>query len=276
MYHRPHKSALALVTIGLVQSVARAEPPRDSPDDQEPSATHEEVDLASDVIDPTASLLQMTLMYEWTIDHHAPEEAGLPEDDAHTLVLRPVIPFRAFGLEQIFRLTVPYALDSAHDVKGLDAVEAFDLVVFEQSWGRWGLGTVARLEPEGALAEETEEEDPFQLGPALGVMASEGPWTFGAFNQNLFSGDVQVSYLQPIIGYGISPVLSVSNGEMQIAWDWSGGEFESIPIGVQVNWVAFPLSQPIRLFANPELNLLDEAGSERWSVTFGLAVLASR
>jgi hypothetical protein len=235
-----------------------------------------EPNLASEVIDPTASLLNVNLLYEWTIDHHAAEEAGLAEDDAHGVMLRPVIPFSAWGATHILRLSIPYELDTASGGAGLGASQIFDLVVIQQSWGRWGVGPVVNLVPEAAHAEDAEGADPFQVGPAIGVVASRGEWTLGALNQNLFSDDVQLSVLQPIVGYELSRSLSVSTGELEIIWDWNAGELEAVPLGAQLNVVVELLSQPLRFSVNPRFNVIDHPGLERWSVIFGATLLVPK
>lgn len=267
---------LVMSTIAVASS-ARALP---SPSEESPSRTQAageeapEPDLASEVIDPTASLLNVYLLYEWTLDHYGAEEAGLAEDDGHVLTFRPVIPFSAWGAINILRLSVPYEIDTASGSEGLGATQIFDLVVVEQSWGRWGVGAVVELAPDAAAG--SEEESPFQLGPALGAVGSLGEWTLGVFNQNLLSEDAQLSLLQPILGYAISPWLSVSIGELEIIWDWEAGELEAMPIGAQLNVVAPVLGQPLRLSVNPQLNLIDEPGLERWSMIFGLALIVPK
>lgn len=255
-----------------ITSNARAAP---APTEQSPSRAQAEREaareraLASEVIDPTASLLNVYLLYEWTLDHYDPEGPEPPEGDSHTLTFRPVIPFPAWGALNILRLSVPYEL-STTDGDGLGSTQLLDLVVVEQSWGRWGAGAVVNLAP----AESAE--GPFQLGPALGIVGTLGEWTLGLLNQNLLGEHAQLSLLQPILGYEILPSLSVSIGELELTWDWEAGKLEALPIGVQLNVVAPVLKQPVRLSVNPQLNLIDEPGVERWSVIFGFALLVPK
>lgn len=225
--------------------------------------------LASEVIDPTASLLNVYLLYEWTFDHYDPEGAEAEEADSHTFTFRPVIPFPAWGSTNLLRLSLPYEL-STSEGDGLGPTQILDLVVVEQSWGRWGAGAVVNLAPAGSA------EGPFQLGPALGAVGTVGDWTLGILNQNLLNEHAQLSLLQPILGYEVLPSLSVSIGELEIVWDWEAGKLEALPIGVQLNVVVPVLKQPARFSANPQLNLIDEPGVERWSVIFGFALLVPR
>ena len=190
-------------------------------------------------------------------------------DDSHAITLRPVIPFPAWGATHILRLSVTYEIETASGASGLGSTQIVDLVVVEQSWGRWGPGVVVNLMPH---ADSDEAADPLQIGPAFAVVSTLKEWTLGVLNQNLFSDDVQLSLLQPIVGYGISPSLSLSIGEPQFTWDWGDGKLVAAPLGVQVNVVVPILGQPLRLSANPQLNPIEDPEAKRWSMIFGVAL----
>jgi hypothetical protein len=227
------------------------------------------LDLASEIIDPTAALLNVSVLYHWSFEHYASEEAGVAVGDSHAITFRPVIPFPAWGATNVLRLSVEYEAESGSGEAGLGATEIVDVVVIEQSWGRWGPGMVVKLVPHTGAEESA---DPLQLGPAFAFVATPGRWTLGVFNQNLFSEDVQSSRLQPVLGYAVAHTLSLSIGEPQLTWDWSVGKLVALPVGVQLNVVVPILGQPLRLSANPELNLIDEPGAEKWSMIFGVAL----
>jgi hypothetical protein len=226
------------------------------------------LDLASEIIDPTASLLNVNVLYHWSFERYASDEAGA-EGDSHAITFRPVIPFPAWGATNVLRLLVEYEVESESGAAGLGAAEIVDVVVVEQSWGRWGPGVVLHLAPP---TDAEESAAPLQLGPAFAVVATLDEWTFGVFNQNLFSEDVQLSRWQPVLGYALSPMLSLSIGEPQITWDWGDGKLVELPVGVQLNIVVPILGQPLRLSVNPELNLIDEPSAQKWSMIFGVAL----
>jgi hypothetical protein len=83
--------------------------------------------------DPTASLMSVQLADWYTARFH-----GLSDEDANTVVLRSAIPFKAGDLNHIFRATVPFITDSPSLDAGLSDMTLFDLIVFNQRWGRWG------------------------------------------------------------------------------------------------------------------------------------------
>jgi hypothetical protein len=55
------------------------------------------------------------------------------DDLSLDLTFRPVIPFTAFGRQNILRLTLPFRV-SGRGNEGLGAVSIFDLVVLDRSW----------------------------------------------------------------------------------------------------------------------------------------------
>ncbi len=94
--------------------------------------------------DPTASLMSVQISDWYTARFH-----GLDDEDANSVVLRSAIPFKTGDLNHILRATIPFITDSPFLDSGLSDITLFDLMVFNQSWGRWGIGPVA-LFPTGA------------------------------------------------------------------------------------------------------------------------------
>jgi hypothetical protein len=226
-------------------------------------------DLAREANDPTASLMAFNFIADYTGGFHGPDNGR--DGDAWVASFRPVIPFQAFGTSNILRMTFPYQIDGRGD-EGLGDVTIFDLVVFDRSWGRWGLGAVATLAGSDAAA------DDFALGPAIGgVYQYSKKLNLGLFNQNVFAGDTAVSQLQPIVAWQLGDGWSLSGGDLQYVYDWKGGRWVSVPIGFQLAKVTRLAGQAIKLAINPQYNLKDDAGLEEWSVafTFGLLVPAS-
>lgn len=121
--------------------------------------------LSQDASDPTASLLTLQYADWYTGGFH-----NLPGEDANQVVFRPVIPFSTGNLNHIMRATVPIITDNPVLSDGLSDIVLFDLVVFEASWGRWGVGPVA-LFPTGG---KTRGADKWAAGPAAGFTATSG------------------------------------------------------------------------------------------------------
>lgn len=88
--------------------------------------------LSQAASDPTASLMSVQLADWYTARFH-----GLGSEDANTVVLRSAIPFKTGDLNHIFRVTVPFITDHPVLDAGLSDITIFDLMVFDQSWGRF-------------------------------------------------------------------------------------------------------------------------------------------
>jgi hypothetical protein len=125
------------------------------------------------------------------------------------------------------------------------------------------------------FATDDEAPDDFVLGPAIG-----GVWQYskklnlGLFNQNVFGGDTGISQLQPIVAYQLGDGWSLSGGDLQFVYDWEDSRWLSVPIGAQLGKVTKIAGQAVRFAVNPQYNLIDDDGLEKWKVllTFTLLV----
>jgi len=214
-----------------------------------------EGDLAAKLVDPTASVT--TLNFQ---DRFTSEFWGLKEKQ-NTFTFQPVIPFQAFGMNHILRWTTPWRVDGPQG-QGIDPVSLFDLIVFPRPWGRFGIGPVMNFLPGNT------GRDPFQIGPAVGAVAQKGKWTFGMFNQNLFSSDTEVSSLQPVLAYVINPKWSLALGDLQETYDWRQERWVSLPVGFQVARLMRVGKTMVRVGYAPQYNFIDDAGSPRWTHYF--------
>ena len=142
------------------------------------------------------------------------------------------------------------------------------------------VGVIAAAQSGRALAQSSEGAESTASSGANAVdepehavdLAAVREWTLGVFSQNRFSGGVQLSLLQPFVGYSISPTLSLSIGEPQLTWDWDAGELVAAPVGLQLNVVVPIVGPALRLSANPQLNLIDDPGLNRWSLIFAIGL----
>jgi hypothetical protein len=221
-------------------------------------------ELSRQATDPTASLMSFGLIGGYTGAFHG----DLPGDDDRTEIkFQPVIPFRAFGTSNILRLSLPYQV-SGRGENGLGDVTLFDLIVFNENWGRWGVGPVM------IFATDDNAPDEFVFGPAIG-----GVWQYsktlnlGLFNQNVFGGDTGISQLQPIVAYQLGDGWSLSAGDLQFVYDWEGSRWLSVPIGAQLGKVTKVAGQAVRFAVNPQYNLIDDDGLEQWKVLFTFTLL---
>lgn len=129
----PWLGGLLLLLVVLPLTVSRAGAQQAAGD---PGSDDE---LAAQATDPTAALMSLQFNDWYTASFY--DQDG----SANQVVFRPVIPFRLLGTQHIFRATLPYFTSSPSGSLGLGDITVFDLVVFDQAWGRWGVGVSGTL-----------------------------------------------------------------------------------------------------------------------------------
>lgn len=196
-----------------------------------PALVHAEQTLDQAADDPTASLSALQVSDWYTASFH-----GLESESANSVVLRPVLPFMLGGAPNIFRATLPFVTNHPSADAGFGDTVLFDLVVFPEAWGRWGVGPVL-LMPTGGRDRGTRT---WAAGPAAGFTVRQTLLLWGLFNQNLFGfagagnhADVQVSILQPIVSRALGDGWSVGGSEMTATYDWDEDRWSSLPLGVK-------------------------------------------
>jgi hypothetical protein len=233
-----------------------------------PSAESERDELSRRATDPTASPLTFGVIND-VMTSYRDLEGGTPIDEnGYTLKFQPVIPFKAWRIAHILRMTVPYQV-SGPGPEGLEDLTVFDMVILPQSWGRLGVGVV------GSFAAATSDVSAHaSAGPAIGFVAGVSKkLNLGLFNQNVFGNDVALSQIQPIAAYQLGSGWSLSLGDLQWVYDWDRDEFVSMPVGVQLGKVLPVAKQPMRFAVNPQYDLKDLPGSSRFKVLFTVTLL---
>lgn len=262
----PRHALIVAVLVAATTPTSAQEPPSPTATIGGTATAEPDADaLSREATDPTASLMALNFQTLYTGGFHG--DAPSLDDDRWTLQFRPVIPFEAFGKPNILRLTVPYQVDGRGD-EGWGPVSVFDLVVFNESWGRWGLGPVVSIDTAGSAP------DRFVAGPAIGgVWQVNKKLNLGLFSQNVFWSDTAVSQIQPVVAYQLGGGWSLSAGDLQFIYDWEAGRWLNAPIGFQIGKVTKLGRQPVRFSVNPQYNLIDDPGLPEWSVTFTFTAL---
>jgi hypothetical protein len=228
-------------------------------------ARSDAADLSQQATDPTASLMAFNSSTTYTGGFHN-DPPGQP-DDSWELKFQPVIPFTAFGVNNILRVTVPYQLTGPGD-GGVNDISIFDIAVFQQSWGQVAVGPVMSFSTSDNAATD------FSIGPAFGFVAPVNKkLNVGLFSQNLFGNDTAISQLQPIIAYQLGDGWSISGGDLQFTYDWQEGRWLNIPVGFQLGKVLTLGDQPCRIAVNPQYNFADDGVFPEWKVTLTFTLL---
>jgi len=233
----------------------------------DPSLGGQSLDQAAS--DPTASLMSVQVQNLYSGDYHQ-----LDDESSNTVQLRSAIPFQAFGLNNIARMTLPVVTDSPSG-SGVGDMTVFDLVAFDQAWGRWGAGAVM-LVPIGT---DGLSADKWAIGPAIGFTARQPRLLWGLFNQNLFSfagsgqQDVNVSILQPIFNYSLPDKWSVGASEMNLVYDWERDDWTALPLGVKLAKLVKFGQLPVQFVGSYEHNFADDYVAPAWTFNFTVKFL---
>ncbi len=220
--------------------------------------------------DPTASLMAFQLQ-----DFYSPNVHN-SDGTANVVQFRAAVPFKAFGYDNIARLTMPYVTDGASGATGLSDTTIFNLTAFNRDWGRFGIGLVGLI-PTG---EPGVGAGRWAIGPAAGFAARSPTLLWGLFNQNLFSvaeqfdgQDVNISTLQPLLNYSLAEGWSVGVSEMTFVYDWDRSEFTSLPLGAKVSKLVKLGGTPVQFQASYEHNFYDEGLGPEDTVGLTIKVL---
>lgn len=219
--------------------------------------------------DPTASLLSVQIQDLFSGNYYR-----LDDESGNTVLFRSAIPFQAFGFNNIARLTFPLVTHGANGSGGGD-MTLFNLVTFDQEWGRWGAGAVVLL-PTGA---DNLSADKWATGPALGFTARQPGLLWGVFNQNLFSfagggqQDVNVSLIQPILNYSLPDKWSIGTSEMTATYDWERDDWTSLPLGMKLAKLAKFSALPVQFSGAFEYNFVDDYVAPKWTLSLTVKFL---
>jgi hypothetical protein len=222
--------------------------------------------------DPTASLMSVQVQDIYAGAYHV-----VDDESGNTILLRSAIPFTAGGLDNIARFTLPIVTDSPSGESGLGDLVLFDLVKFDKSWGRWGIGPVM-LAP--TATDDALGADKWAIGPALGFVARGDKLMWGLFNQNLFTfagdsnrKDVNVSILQPIVNYSLPDRWSIGSSEMNISYDWEMDAWTALPLGLKLAKLVKLGKLPVQFSGAYEYNFADDYVAPQWTVNFTVKFL---
>ena len=222
--------------------------------------------------DPTAALTAYQIQDLYVVSYH-----HLNDEDGNSIQLRIAKPWSIAGVNNIARATLPIVTDSPSGANGLGDLTLFDLVVMNQSWGRWGFGPVALLP---TASNDRVGAAKWALGPAAGFTMSYPGLLLGVFNQNLFSyagddqrRDVEVSILQPIVNYSLPERWSVGLSEMNVTYDWESSRWANLPLGGKVSKLVKVSGIPTQFSGSYEYNLADDQVAPKWTMNLTVKVL---
>jgi hypothetical protein len=228
-------------------------------------------ELSAQATDPTASLMSFQLNDWYT--------SGFRDVDgsANQVVFRMAIPFALGDTHHIFRATQPYVTTSPSGSKGFTDTTVFDLMVFNERWGRWGVGVSGTL-PTGQDGLTT---DKWTAGPALGfVNSSANQYNWGLFTQTFFSfagkgsaPSVGLMNLQPIYSYQLGDGRSVGLGNSALVYDFEASRWSSLMMSVNYGQVVSFAGHKWRPNIEAGYDFNNGFGNQRWVFRAGIVLL---
>jgi hypothetical protein len=234
----------------------------ESPEDSRSLADHPE--LTKEAAQTIASLFSITLR-----DLFIASRWNLP-GSANIAEVRTVVPFKIWEQNNLMRFSIPFQTHSEAG-PGLTDIRIFDLIMFGQSKTIWGIGPVFNFGPNRG-----PNVDTFQAGPvAAFVFAPTKALSVGLLNQNLFSGQVALSTLQPIFVFQFAENWTIGLGELPLVYNWKSNSFAVVSIGLQLGFITRPGNQPIRIFLNPQYNTTSNTKLYQWTIASGITFLLS-
>ena len=228
-------------------------------------------ELAAEATDPTASLMSFQLS-DWY--QASFRDVG---GTANQIVFRSAIPWEGFGRPNIFRITVPVFTRSPSGRTGITDTTVFNLTVFNEAWGRWGVGIDAML-PTGRDGLTT---DKWTAGPAFGfVNSSNKQFNWGLFTQTFFSfagrddaQDVGIVNVQPIFSYQLGGGRSVSLGNSALVYDTERSRWTSVMLGANYGQVVTWGGHKWRPNVEVDYDFRNISGNQEWVLRAGVALL---
>jgi hypothetical protein len=227
--------------------------------------------LSAQATDPTASLMSFQLNDWYT--------TGFRDLDgsANQVVFRMAIPFALGDTNHIFRVTQPYVTTSPSGSKGFTDTTIFDLMVFNEGWGRWGVG-VSGTVPTGQDGLTT---DKWTAGPALGfVNSSDKQYNWGLFTQTFFSfagkssaPAVGLMNLQPIFSYQLGEGRSLGLGNSALVYDFEASRWSSLMMSVNYGQVVSWGGHKWRPNIEAGYDFSNAFGNQRWVFRAGIVLL---
>ena len=233
--------------------------------------------LAEQARDPTASVTAFAIRYDFIESFH-----NLPNADQTQLVLQPIIPWKWGEQKHIARFTASYvtsgpdwgilAQEAANSIppnytptakqEGLADISAVDLLIFDTSWGRQGIGAAIIMPTASDPALGSEK---WSIGPAYVAITKFGDVSAGFLAQWLYSiageddrDDINSFSVQPFAGYGFGDGWSVQLSDMNFNYDLKRDRWTSVPLGGRIEKLITIGKLPARLYFEYEHNFIDD------------------
>ena len=237
-----------------------------------PARADTDADLARRAADPTQSPLSLQFY-----DYYTPSFRDV-DGSGNQLVFRPVIPYQAFGVNNIVRFTFTHNTRAPGGLDGFGDIQFLQLSIMERWGGRLAFGFSGSF-PTGADGLTTEK---YTVGPSVGYVTGSGI-TYGALLQTFFSvagssqaADVAQANLQPVLAVPLGGTKTLSLGNSGLLYDFERGRWQSIAPSVQFAWMTDLFGLKWRPQVEVTHEFRDLPGNPRTTFRLGAQLLLPR
>lgn len=230
-----------------------------------------DAELARQAADPTQSPLSLQFYDYYTPDHYG-------GGSSNQLVFRPVVPYKAFGVNNIVRFTFTHNTDSPNGRSGLGDIQLLQLSIVKRWGGNLAFGLSGSL-PTGS---NQFTNDKWTVGPAVAyVTSTAGGITYGALAQSFFSfagdgRDVRQLAIQPVLAIPLGGTKTLSLGNSGVLYDMERERWLSAAPSVQFSWMTDLWGMKLRPSFEVTHELRDLPGNPRTTFRFGTQILLPR
>lgn len=110
------------------------------------------------------------------------------------------------------------------------------------------------------------------------VLKQDGPWTYGALANHLWSfagedarEEVNATFLQPFVSY-ITPTKTTFTLNSESTYDWASGQW-NVPVNGIISQLFKIGDQPVQVFAGVRYYLETPDGGPEWGLRLGITFL---
>ena len=199
--------------------------------------------LAKELSNPVAALISLPLQLNYD------ENIGIDDKGSRmTLNVQPVVPFSINDDWNIISRTILPVIEQSDIYSGAgsqsgigDIVQSvfFSPKALTSNGWVWGAGPVLLL-PTGS--DDLLTADKFGLGPTAVVLKQQGPWTYGALGNHIWSvggsdnkADVNATFFQPFLSYTTHTATTFALNT-ESTYDWESEQL-ALPVNMTITKV---------------------------------------